>query len=67
MLNDWVIEMNDAEMLQIDAAVIEANGELYAYILDVPNFGTKLELRRNPEQAKKHRYFDPISCSSEHS
>jgi catechol 2,3-dioxygenase-like lactoylglutathione lyase family enzyme len=43
----------------------EANGELYAYILDVPNLGTKLELRLNPEQAQRHRYFDPITIAVE--
>ena len=36
---------------------------LYAFILDVPNLGTKLELRLNPEQARKHFHFDPIAIA----
>jgi len=41
----------------------EADGSLYAFILDVPNLGAKLELRLNPEQAKKHFHFDPITIA----
>jgi catechol 2,3-dioxygenase-like lactoylglutathione lyase family enzyme len=41
----------------------ESDGSLYAFILDVPNLGTKLELRLNPEQARKHFYFDPIAIA----
>ena len=41
----------------------EAGGALYAYILDVPGLGSKLELRLNPEQAEKHRRFDPMTIA----
>jgi catechol 2,3-dioxygenase-like lactoylglutathione lyase family enzyme len=41
----------------------EADGSLYAFILDVPNLGSKLELRLNPEQAKKHFHFDPVTIA----
>ena len=36
---------------------------LYAYILEVPGLGCMLELRLNPEQAKKHRRFDPLTIA----
>jgi catechol 2,3-dioxygenase-like lactoylglutathione lyase family enzyme len=39
------------------------NGELFAVILDLPNLGTMLELRRNPGQAAAHRGFDPVTLS----
>lgn len=39
----------------------ERDGALYAYILDVPNLGCKMELRLNPEQAEKHKFFDPLT------
>lgn len=41
----------------------ESDGALYAYILDVPNLGSKLELRLNPVQAQKHRHFDPVTIA----
>jgi catechol 2,3-dioxygenase-like lactoylglutathione lyase family enzyme len=41
----------------------ETDGSLYAFILDIPNLGTKLELRLNPEQARKHFHFDPITIA----
>jgi len=41
----------------------EADGSLYAFILDVPNLGSKLELRLNPEQAKKRFHFDPVTIA----
>jgi catechol 2,3-dioxygenase-like lactoylglutathione lyase family enzyme len=31
----------------------ESDGSLYAFILDVPNLGTKLELRLHPEQSQE--------------
>ena len=41
----------------------EADGGLYAYILDVPQLGCMLELRLNAGQAEKHRRFDPITIA----
>ena len=41
----------------------EADGKLYGYILKVPNLGTMLELRLNPEQAEKHRRFDQFTLA----
>jgi catechol 2,3-dioxygenase-like lactoylglutathione lyase family enzyme len=41
----------------------EADGSLYAYILDVPGLGTMLELRLNPERAIAHARFDPITLT----
>jgi catechol 2,3-dioxygenase-like lactoylglutathione lyase family enzyme len=41
----------------------EGDGSLYAFILDVPNLGAKLELRLNAEQAKKHFHFDPVTIA----
>jgi catechol 2,3-dioxygenase-like lactoylglutathione lyase family enzyme len=41
----------------------ESDGSPYAFILDVPNLGAKLELRLNPEQARKHFHFDPITIA----
>jgi len=43
----------------------QRDGKLYAYILEVPNLGTKLELRLNPSQAEKHRLFDPFTIGVE--
>ena len=43
----------------------EDDGSLYAYILDVPGLGAGLELRLNPEQAKKHYLFDPVTIAVE--
>jgi catechol 2,3-dioxygenase-like lactoylglutathione lyase family enzyme len=36
---------------------------LYAYILDVPGLGPRLELRLNPEAAGKQRRFDPVTLA----
>jgi extradiol dioxygenase family protein len=41
----------------------EHDGSLYAYILDIPDLGCKMELRLNPEQAEKHRLFDPVTLA----
>ena len=41
----------------------ESDGKLYGYILEVPNLGTKLELRLNPKQAEKHRFFDLLTIA----
>jgi catechol 2,3-dioxygenase-like lactoylglutathione lyase family enzyme len=41
------------------------SGEIYAYITDVPNLGTKLELRLNAEAAKAMRGFDPVTLGVE--
>ena len=39
------------------------DGSVYAYILDVPNLGSRLELRLNPEEAHKQKGFDPITIA----
>jgi catechol 2,3-dioxygenase-like lactoylglutathione lyase family enzyme len=39
--------------------------QLYAVILDVPNLGTRLELRLNAQQATHHRGFDPLTLKVE--
>ena len=41
----------------------EADGKLYGYIVKVPDLGTMLELRLNPEQAEKHRHFDQFTVA----
>jgi hypothetical protein len=46
-------------------SLIRAGTKLYAYSLDVPNLGPKLERRLNPGQAEKHRLFDPITIGVE--
>jgi catechol 2,3-dioxygenase-like lactoylglutathione lyase family enzyme len=38
-------------------------GALYAYILQVPGLGCALELRLNPDQAARHRLFDPFTLA----
>ena len=43
----------------------EGDGRLYGYIVKVPDLGTMLELRLNPEQAKKHRHFDQFTLAVE--
>ena len=43
----------------------QATGELYGYILKVPELGTMLELRLNPNQAEKHRHFDQFTVAVE--
>jgi len=39
----------------------DKSGTLYAYILDVPDLGTHLELRLDPHLAARHGGFDPIT------
>jgi catechol 2,3-dioxygenase-like lactoylglutathione lyase family enzyme len=39
------------------------DGSVYAYILDVPNLGARLELRLNPEEANKQTGFDPLTIA----
>lgn len=39
------------------------DGSIYAYILEVPNLGTWLELRLSPEEAEKQRGFDPLTLA----
>lgn len=39
------------------------DGSLYAYILDVPDLGTRLELRLSPEEAGKQKGFDPLTIA----
>ena len=41
----------------------ESDGSLYAYILAVPGLGAALELRLDPEQAERHRFFDPVTIA----
>jgi catechol 2,3-dioxygenase-like lactoylglutathione lyase family enzyme len=40
-----------------------ASGELFAYIMDVPNLGTELELRLNAGAAQAMRGFDPVTLA----
>jgi catechol 2,3-dioxygenase-like lactoylglutathione lyase family enzyme len=40
-----------------------ADGSLYAYVLEVPGLGCRLELLLNPEQAKTHRRLDPVTIA----
>jgi catechol-2,3-dioxygenase len=44
---------------------INAGGQLYAVILEVPNLGTVLELRLHAEHAAKQKGFDPITLAVE--
>ena len=39
------------------------DGSIYAYILDVPDLGTRVELRLSPEEAEKHKGFDPLTIA----
>lgn len=41
----------------------ESDGTLYAYILNVPGLSSKMELRLNAEQAKKHAHFDSFTIA----
>ncbi len=41
------------------------DGSIYAYILDVPNLGTRVELRFSPEEAEKQKGFDPLTIAVE--
>jgi catechol 2,3-dioxygenase-like lactoylglutathione lyase family enzyme len=43
----------------------EADGSLYAYIVDVPGLGALLELRLDPDEAKKHSHFDSLTVAVE--
>jgi catechol 2,3-dioxygenase-like lactoylglutathione lyase family enzyme len=44
---------------------VNAGGQLYAIIMDVPNLGTPLELRLSAEHAARQKGFDPITLSVE--
>jgi catechol 2,3-dioxygenase-like lactoylglutathione lyase family enzyme len=39
------------------------DGELFAVILEVPQLGTHLELRLNPEAAQAQKGFDPVTLA----
>ena len=41
----------------------KGTSHLYAHICEVPELGTKLELRLNAEQAEKQRQFDPVTIA----
>jgi len=41
----------------------DANGGLFAVILEIPQLGTFLELRKDPHAAAAQRGFDPVSLS----
>jgi catechol 2,3-dioxygenase-like lactoylglutathione lyase family enzyme len=41
----------------------QSDGSLYAHILAVPGLGTLLELRLNPQRAKAHAGFDPVTIA----
>ena len=41
----------------------EADGSLYAYILRAPGLGPMLELRLDPEQARRQCRFDPFTLA----
>jgi catechol 2,3-dioxygenase-like lactoylglutathione lyase family enzyme len=43
----------------------DANKQLYAIILEVPNLGTHLELRLNAPQAMHGKGFDPVTLKVE--
>jgi catechol 2,3-dioxygenase-like lactoylglutathione lyase family enzyme len=42
-----------------------ADGQLYAIIMEVPHLGTVLELRLHAEHAAKQKGFDPITLAVE--
>lgn len=42
---------------------VDAEGRVYAYICDMPGFGTKLDLRLNQNHAQAARTFDPITLN----
>ena len=44
---------------------VDAGGQLYAIILEVPNLGTPLELRLNADHAAKQKGFDPVTLAVE--
>lgn len=40
-----------------------SDGSLYAYLCEVPGLGTLLELRLDPDRARAHRGFDPVTVA----
>jgi catechol 2,3-dioxygenase-like lactoylglutathione lyase family enzyme len=44
---------------------VNAGGQLYAIILEVPNLGTPLELRLNADHAATQKGFDPVTLAVE--
>lgn len=44
---------------------VNAGGQLYAIIMEVPGLGTPLELRLNSEHAAKQKGFDPVTLNVE--
>ena len=44
---------------------VNAGGQLYAIIMEVPGLGTPLELRLNAEHAAKQKGFDPVTLNVE--
>lgn len=42
---------------------VDPQGRVYAYICDVPGFGTKLDLRLSEEHAASARKFDPVTLN----
>ncbi|MEV4350114.1 VOC family protein [Actinoplanes sp. NPDC049596] len=44
-----------------EADHIRPDGSLFAYILRIDNLGTLLELRLNPDRARLHGGFDPMT------
>ena len=41
----------------------DADGRIYAYICDMPGFGTKLDLRQSDDHASSARHFDPVTLN----
>ena len=39
------------------------DGSVYAHIMEVPELGTRIELRLNPAQADQQREFDPVTIA----
>lgn len=46
-----------------EADHLAADGSTYALVLDVPGLGAMLELRLDPEQAERHRFFDAVTIA----
>ncbi|MEV4352262.1 VOC family protein [Actinoplanes sp. NPDC049596] len=44
-----------------EADHVRPDGSLFAYIVRVENLGTLLELRLNPDRARAHSGFDPMT------
>lgn len=42
---------------------VDQQGRVYAYICDVPAFGTKLDLRQSDQHAAAARNFDPVTLT----